>query len=422
MIFIGDAEITRLILAVVLLLGSAYLFGYIFEYCKMPKVIGEILGGLVLGPTVLGAVAPAVYDNVFDAFEFEGQALSVFYWMGLILLMFVSGLEQEKWGNELDRKLIILLIIVSTTIPICCGYLTTYYINLGDIVGVQNNIMSLKIIFAISMAITSIPVISKIFIDLGLIQTVFAKTILAIAVVHDVILWAGVAVATALISKDGQTDESLWTGIAWEIFVVVAMFLISLTILPKIMSKANTSKINIIAKYSPVGCAIIFCLMFIIIADLLNVSVMFGALLAGLVLGISFSENMEKIKNNIKIFSMAFFIPIYFALVGIRIDLIADFNFKYIVITFILSFVFQFVATAPTVWFLKKDFKLAMATVISLNAKGGPGIVLATVAFDLGIINSMFFTTLIITTVLTSLLAGWWLKHYEKDVSEMLAS
>lgn len=419
MTFISTQESTRLLLAVLLLLFSAQLFGYVFERLRMPKVIGEITGGLVLGPSLLGHVSPAAYDFVFKAYAFEGQALSVFYWFGLILLMFVSGLEQERWESTLDKKLIISLIVASTAVPILLGYITSGIVNIQALMGVKQSIPAVRMIFAISMAITSIPVISKIFMDIGIMHTRFAKTILSIAVTHDVLLWIGVAAATSMVSTKAA-GEGLWQQAGHEILAVVLFFAVSIVILPKLTRKISETRMRSLARYSAVGAALLFCLLFVLAANLLGISAMFGALLAGLVLGISFSGRTEKIKENIKTFSMAFFVPVYFAMVGVQINLLKDFSLYYFAMMMVLSFVFQAAAVFPAALLLKKDRKLAGNIVISLTAKGGPGIVLATVTYEAGIINERFFTTLILAALATSLIAGWVLRRQKQEIENIL--
>ncbi len=93
---LNNLELTRFFFAIVLLLVSALWFGYVFKKFKLPKVIGEIVGGLVLGPTLLGFLAPSAYDWIFKAFNEEGKLISIIYWVGLILLMFISGFEIER--------------------------------------------------------------------------------------------------------------------------------------------------------------------------------------------------------------------------------------------------------------------------------------------------------------------------------------
>src|SRR5207237_4377966 len=92
---LSSLELTRFCFAMVLLLFTAHSFGFLFYEAKLPRVIGEIFGGLVLGPTFLGYVAPDTENWVFGAFPSEGPLISVISYLGLVLLVFIFGLEFE---------------------------------------------------------------------------------------------------------------------------------------------------------------------------------------------------------------------------------------------------------------------------------------------------------------------------------------
>ena len=179
-IILSDFELTRLFFAIVLLLASAHSFGYLFQrLLGIPKVIGEIIGGLVLGPTFLGFFVPSVYQWIFQAFTQEGQLIAIMYWIGLVLLMFISGFEIQRSINKEDRKLIGSILLGATAIPFLVGWFTSYLYDFSPYLGKNGNTLSLTIIVAIAIAVTSIPVISKIFLDLGIIHTRFSKIFLS---------------------------------------------------------------------------------------------------------------------------------------------------------------------------------------------------------------------------------------------------
>ena len=177
LITLSNMELTRFFFAIVLLLVSAHWFGYIFQRFKMPRVIGEIVGGLVLGPTLLGFFAPNIYNWIFNAFEAEGKLISIIYWFGLVLLMFISGFEIQKSFSKGDKKTIFALLVGATAIPFLAGWIAPSFYDFSPLIGSAGNMLALKIVIAIAVAVTSIPVISKIFIDLKIMDTKFAKIV-----------------------------------------------------------------------------------------------------------------------------------------------------------------------------------------------------------------------------------------------------
>src|SRR3989344_2695520 len=118
-ITIENLDVTRFFLAVAMLLGSAHFLGYLFTKIRLPKVVGEIFGGLLLGPTLFGYFFPELYNRIFLS---EGNLLAIVYWFGLVLLMFTSGFELERKFDRKDKKTIVWLVVGSTIFPLLFGW------------------------------------------------------------------------------------------------------------------------------------------------------------------------------------------------------------------------------------------------------------------------------------------------------------
>jgi Kef-type K+ transport system membrane component KefB len=406
-ITLNNLELTRFFFAIVLLLVSAHYFGYLFHRYKLPRVIGEILGGLLLSQTVLGYFAPGIHNWLFNAFESEGKLISIIYWLGLILLMFISGFEIQKTFTEGDKRTIIAILLGATIMPFFAGWIAPSIYDFSPYMGVKNNMLALKIVIAIAVAVTSIPVISKIFIDLNIINTRFAKIVLATATIQDVFLWVALAIATGLVGAGTVS----FAGIIATVLITILFFCFALFVMPKLVKFSSDSKYNLLIKSSVSGYVLFICFLFAAIASILNVSIVFGAFLAGIVIGLMPNEQFETEKRHIKEIAMAFFIPVYFAIVGLKLDLIRHFDLKFFLGFLLFSTVFESIGTLIAAKIIKKDNLSCINFAVAMNTRGGPGIVLATIAFDIGIINQTFFVTLVLIAIITSLMAGYWFKY-----------
>jgi len=406
-ITISDFELTRVFFAIVLLLASAHSFGYFFQrLLRIPKVIGEIVGGLVLGPTILGFFIPSAYRWIFHAFASEGQVIATIYWVGLVLLMFISGFEIQKSLGKEDKKLIIAILIGATVIPLLIGWFTPNFYDFSPYLGEKGNMLSLTIIIAIAIAVTSIPVISKIFIDLGIINTRFAKIVLATATIEDVILWVALAVATGLA---GGEVLSVY-GILSKVLITFSFFIFALLIFPRLFEFINRLRFNLLMKSSATGYVLLVCFLFAAIASILSVNIIFGAFLAGIVVGMTSNEKINHVKVHIKEVGLGFFIPIYFAVVGLKLDLIHHFNTWFFLTFLLFAVIVKTLGTVIAARLARQDWLSSINLGVAMNTRGGPGIVLAAVAFDLGIINETFFAVLVAIAIVTSLMAGYWLR------------
>lgn len=403
---LSNLELTRLFSGIVLLILLAHTFGYLFQRLKLPRVIGEITAGLLLGPTVLGLLAPQAYRWLFSAFEAEGPLISMIYWLGLVLLMFVSGFEIQRSLNRDDRKIIIALTIGSTVVPFVAGWIAPHMYDFSPYLGDKKNLLALKLIIAIATAVTSIPVLTKIFIDLNIINTSFAKIVLSTATVHDVILWVALAIATGIVSS----ESSSLSEILYHVTFTIIFFGVALLVMPRVFKVLHESEWNILMRSSVAGYILIICFSFSAVASILNVNVVFGAMLAGVVVGMA-PERFEKERTHIKEMSLAFFIPLYFAIVGLKLDLVHHLNPLFLVGFLLFTTAFQMLGTMGAARMLKQDWLSSFNLGIALTDRGGPAIVLATVAFDLGIINETFFVTLVLIAIITSLTAGTWFRY-----------
>jgi Kef-type K+ transport system membrane component KefB len=414
LITIAEHELTRFFFAITLLLVLAHSLGYVFNKLKMPKVIGEICGGLLLGPSVLGALSPASYNWLFNAFEFEGKLLSIVYWLGVVLLMFVSGFEIKMSLNKDDRK-IILALLIGSTVPFVAGWIAPYFFDFSPLLGEKQNMLALKIVVGIAVAVTSIPVISKIFLDLKIMHTRFARIILTTATIHDVLLWVALAIATGLVSASSYS----MTHIVSTVAVSFAFLGVSLMVMPKILPILTGNRYNVVRKSSSAGYILFLCFLFSAVASLLNVNIIFGAFMAGVAIGV-LPASFNKEKEHVKEIALAFFTPLYFAIVGLKLDLLRQFDPKLFLFFLLFSMVLETIGTLAAAKLLKKDWLTSFNFAVAMNTRGGPGIVLATIAYDLGIISATFFVTLVLIAIFTSLLAGTWFRFILARGDELL--
>jgi Kef-type K+ transport system membrane component KefB len=393
-----------LILFLAILLTAAHLLGYLFARLRQPRVIGEILAGILLGPFVLGKL-PA-YTNLLQlnlGVEPKRAALDLLYQLGLLLLMFLSGAETKALFQKHERKQIAWLASVGTVLPFFVMLALSSLIPLVWFMGEKQNRTSLVLVMGIAVAVTSIPVISRIFFDLKILHTRFARLVLGVAVLEDIGLWAVLAVATALASSAGMPKQS----IALHIVLTLVYFALGLTLAPRAMKRISKSRFNMLANNSPVTFTLLIVFSYVAVAGLMDVNLVFAAFLAGFAVS---RKRLGDALETISRFSFALFIPVYFALVGYRLIFGKSFS-----IAMLLEFLagacalklISVVLGARLAGFRGLDvINLAVAT----NARGGPGIVLASVAYEAGIISAAFYTTLVLVAVLTSQAAGAWLE------------
>ena len=403
-----NSGLTQVLFLLLLLVGLAQFLGWLFVKMRQPKVVGEILAGVVLGNALVGRLPFTAH--FIESAKHQGDVLDFVYWLGLLLLMFLAGAETQELFTRDERREVGWLAIVGTGLPFALGLLFAPWLIWPSLAGPNGNRISLTIILAVGVAVTSVPVVSKIFADLKILHTRFARLVLGVAVLEDIVLWLALAVATAVAGKAVLDPRAM----SYHLVVTVAFFVLGLTIVPRLIKRINKARFNVLARYSPAGYAITVLLAYCVVAGALDISLVFAAFLAGFAVVHKKRRLFAEALDAIGKVSFAFFVPAYFAVVGLKLDLIRGVSLwmmlAFIVGTCIVK-VFSVSLAARFAGFRGLDL---VNLAITSNARGGPGIVLASVAFDAGIISSQFYTTMVVAAVLTSQIAGAWLDYVLK--------
>ncbi len=198
---------------------------------------------------------------------------------------------------------------------------------------------------------------------------------------------------------------------ALHLATTVGFFVLGLTIVPRIVKRINKSRFNLLAKQAPIAYAIAVLLAYCVVAGALDVSVVFAAFLAGFAVVHKKRQLFSEALDAIGKVSFAFFIPVYFAIVGLKLDLVRGLSLGMIAVFVLGSCAVKILSVCLAGRFAGFRGLDLLNLAITTNARGGPGIVLASVAFDAGIISATFYTTLVLAAVLTSQFAGAWLDY-----------
>ena len=403
---LSEHEIIATLIALALLLGSAFVVGSLMERVKAPRVVGEILGGLILGGTLLYHFFPQLMGGIFMAYPEEGKVLNIFYQLGLIFLMFLSGYNTRLELDRSNGRVIFFVFFGATVLPML-GALPFIRMFEPAFIGEMGNKISFGLVFTIGVAITSIPVISKIFFDMGIMNTRFSNTVLTVSTFQDLLLWILLNAATR-IATAGELRLVDMIGV-----VAITLGLFAVVKVISVHTRPREQHLKPITFYS-----VSFVILLLVCAGLytVGINIMYAAFLVGYVVK-AISGVDSRIKNamdSLGNFAFSFFIPIYFALVGIQLNLLHNFSFLRFALFFLIAFGLEGVGTFLMLQFTDLRDAVKVNFAITMNARGGPGIVLATVAYSYKIISVEFFTVLILTTMLSSLIAGYWLRSQQK--------
>jgi len=405
----SSAEFGSFSLLLLLLIATAHLLGHLFNRLRQPRVVGEILAGVVLGPSLLGRVAPALSSALFpgddggiDSLRYQA-VVGFLYNLGLLFLMFASGAETKGLFRREERRQVAWLGGIGTGLPFVIALAVGPMLPLGSVLGAANQRISLLLVIGIAVAVTSIPVISRIFHDLRILHTRFARLVLGVAVVEDIILWAVLAVATALAASKALAPSA----IAGHVAVVVCFLTLGLTVLPAGVRAVTHASWNVLATSAPVAYVATVLFAYTALGSAIGISPVFTAFLAGYALVTA--RGMRKATAVLNRVSFSLFVPLYFAVVGYQLDLGKTFNIALVLVVLGSACFVKLISAGLAARLAGFPWSDSVNLSIVVNARGGPGIVLATVAYDARIITAEFETALVVLAVVTSQAAGAWL-------------
>ncbi len=277
-----------------------------------PAVIGEIVAGIVLGPSVLGAFFPEIFTFLFPTDSLTN--LGLLSQVGLILFMFVIGMELDFsiLKNKINETLVISH--AGILVPFFLGILASFWIY-EEYASTQTAFLPFSLFIGISMSITAFPVLARIIQERNMTKTPLGTLAIASAANDDVTAWCLLAVVIA-ISKAGNFASALYSVALTAVYIIV-MFWVVRPFLRKVGEVyANKEAIN--------KTFVAFILLILIISscitEVIGIHALFGAFMAGVVMpsNIGFRKvMMEKVED----ISLVFFLPLFFAFTGLRTEI-----------------------------------------------------------------------------------------------------
>jgi len=385
-----------LLLQIISILIVSRIFGYLFAKIGQPTVIGEILAGIVLGPSLLGYFYPDAFHFLFAAKSLGN--LYILSQIGLILFMFTIGMELNI--NKLKDKISETYVIshASILIPYFFGMLMAYFVY-EEFAAKQTDFLSFALFIGISMSITAFPVLARIVQEKGLSKTHLGTIAIASAANDDVTAWCILAAVIA-ITKTGSFVSSLYT-IGFAIVYVGAMLLLVRPFLKRIGDIYSNSEV---LNKSIVAFLLLILILSSFVTQVIGIHALFGAFLAGVVMP-QLPHFRKLIIDKIEDVSVTLLLPLFFVFTGLRteIGLLNTPHLWIICGLFILVAVSgKFMGGAFTARILGETWKDSLSIGILMNTRGLMELIVLNIGYEMGILPPSIFVMLVIMALITT--------------------
>lgn len=392
--------LATLLLQIITIIFVARFFGWICKKIGQPTVIGEIIAGIVLGPSLVGMYFPEISSSLFPAQSLGNlQFLSQ---IGLILFMFMVGMELDL--NILKNKAHEAVVIshASIIIPFTLGMGLAYYIY-QSFAPESVQFLSFGLFIGIAMSITAFPVLARIVHERGIHKTRLGAIVTTCAAADDITAWCILAAVIAIV-KAGSFVSSLYT-----IFIAIAYVIIMIKIVRPFLkrlgdlhpTRENMNK-QVVA---------IFFLMLILsayIAEIIGIHALFGAFMAGTIM----PEN-TKFRNifigKVEDVALVLLLPLFFVFTGLRteIGLINDpYQWWITFLIILVAITGKFVGSTLAARLVGQSWQESLSIGALMNTRGLMELVVLNIGYDLGILTPEIFAMMVIMALVTTFMTG----------------
>jgi Kef-type K+ transport system membrane component KefB len=408
---LSSDEILHFLIILTLVLVLARILGEICRRFKQPAIIGEILAGIILGPTLLGTYFPGAFNNIFLSDPKSYGAFDGLANVGIILLMFIAGFEVDLKQIKRDGKQAAAISLTGIIFPFIIGFAAAWFFYERIFSGSSSNQFITSMFFGTALSITALSVITKILMDLEILNTKIGNLVLTSAMIDDFLGWVLFSIIMQMMHS--KKDTGSWTSVV--IVLLFALFMVT-------AGRWGVNKmLSVAEKNLKIGRVITLsiCLCFIaaIITEYLGVRGVFGAFLMGIAVGdsVHFTDRHKLILHQ---FTVNILAPLFFASVGLRLNFIANFNLEVVSIILGIACLAKLVGAGIGSRMSGMNRNESIAVAFGMNARGSQEIVLGLLALQAKIIDEKVFEGLVVMTVVTIIISGPIMKYYFlKDAS-----
>ncbi|MCG3196178.1 MAG: hypothetical protein GHCLOJNM_00650 [bacterium] len=391
-----------LFLSMGILLGAARGLGELARRLHQPSVLGEILAGVLLGPTVVGHFFPEWYAEVFPAAGPTRVALEGMTSTAIAFFLLVAGMEVDLSLAFRQGKAAIVVGLVGFLFPFACAFLLGWSF-LDKIVGNSSaDPMVLALFFATALSITALPVIAKILMDLNLFRTDVGTIIIAGAILNDLIGWNIFAVLIGMVESGGSTLLNPLPTLGLTLAYALALLTLGRWTLNQVLPwlQAHTSWPG-----GVLGFIFTLALLSAALTEWIGVHALFGAFLFGIAVGDS-RHLRQRTRTTIDQFVSFIFAPLFFASIGLRVDFVSNFSPSLVVFTLVIAVFGKVVGCGLAASWCGLSRRESIAVGFGMSALGAMAIIVGLYALQLGAIDESMFVALVVMAVTTSLGSG----------------
>lgn len=398
-------DLCTLFIQILTMLVVGLVFGQIAHRgLRQPIVTGEILGGILLGPTLFGLVLPEAYAWVFPPDRPLTPPRDAIIKLGMLFFLFVAGLQVNLVHLKHNGLSFVLISLFGIVVPFALGAASVRLFPglWGPSTGLSTDLFAMFVGTALS--ISALPVIARILIDLGLMYDEVGVLITGAAMINDLIGWSlfAIILSAFMPSATPMAGSSVWIYVllvfGFSALVIGFGRWVGGVVVRRMQTYLRPA--NMMTLYA------IFLLAVAAAAEALHIHSTLGAFMAGVALSQGMPKTDDRLHNSVFQFAVGFFAPIYFVSIGLKVDFYSSFDLPLVLLVLLIATMGKVCGAGLGAWLGGLPMRLALAIGFGMNARGAMEVILATVALEQGLINDRVFVALVVMALVTTMLSG----------------
>jgi len=393
-----------LLLQIIVIVAAARLLGSLFHKIGQPPVIGEMVAGILLGPSLLGLVAPTVQTFVFPADSMG--ALRMLSQVGVILFMFVVGIELDIKHLRQKADAAVLVSHASIVVPffLGCAAALFLYPSLAP-AGVPFSAFGLFI--GVSMSITAFPVLARIIEERRMSRSVLGSTAIACAAVDDVTAWCLLAAVVAIVKSTGIAGSLLTIGLT-VLFIAGMLFVVRPRMnryMSRIIGERPEGQVGSMGLLAGI---FVFVFVSALFTEAIGIHALFGAFLAGVCMPQD-SRLRQFLRERLETFSSVLLLPLFFAFTGLRmqVGLLNDWGSWLMCLGIItVAIVGKLGGSMAAARWTGMSWGDSFSLGALMNTRGLVELIVLNLGYDLNILSPRIFTMLVLMALVTTFMTG----------------
>ncbi len=400
---LSASDVTALFLSLGTLLAGARLAGELARRFGQPAVLGEIIAGVLLGPTVLGNLQPAMFAYLFPTSGGTAIFREGLGHLAVSLFLLVAGMEVDLSAVWRQGRAAIAVSFAGILVPFTLGFGGAWLMPAAlGFEGEGVEPLYFALFFATALSISALPVIAKTLMDIGLFRSDLGAVVISSAICQDLVGWIIFALILGLIGHDSANAKPVADTVIWVLAFTVGTLTVGRWLLHKVLPYVQA---YLSWPGGVLGFVLSLTLFGAAFSEWAGVHAMFGAFMVGVAIGDS-PHLRERTRATIEQFVSFFFAPLFFASIGLRVDFVAFFDVTLVGLVLIIACVGKIVGCGLGARFAGRPWRESWAIGCAMNSRGAMEIILGTLALQYGVIGERLFVALVIMALVTSMVSG----------------